>query len=96
MYLHSVCIFKGELELEGTRLVLLTCGNHQPFGLCCCMIVELVSHQSTTSLRLPWRDVSTNCMCFPLLWRDESSVNKALVNLSFDIAQWKIIDEYVG
>ena len=39
----------------------------------------LVSHQSDITLRLPWRDVSTDCMFFPRVWRDESSANRSLL-----------------
>ena len=54
-----------------------------------CIITELEPHQSATSLRLPWRDVSTNCMFFPRVWRDESSANRSLLTLSFDIRSGK-------
>ena len=54
-----------------------------------CIIIELEPHQSATSLRLPWRDVSTNCMIFPRVWRDESSAKGSLLTLSFDICSGK-------
>ena len=49
-----------------------------------CIIIELEPHQSATLLRLPWRDVSTNCMFVSRVRRDESSANRSLLTLSFD------------
>ena len=66
----------------------LTCGNHHAFCFAGC-IIELEPHQSATSLKLPWRDVSTNCMLFPRVWRDGSSANRSSLTLSFDICSGK-------
>ena len=54
-----------------------------------CIIIELEPHQSATLLRLPWRDVSTNCMFFPRVLRDETSADRSLLTLSFDICSGK-------
>ena len=54
-----------------------------------CIIISSESYQSATSLRLPWRAVSTNCIFFPLVWRDKSSANKLLLTLSFDMCSGK-------
>ena len=68
----------------------LTCSNHHTFFVFAgCIIIALEPHQSTTSLRLPWRDVSSNCMFFPRIWRDESSANRSLLTLLFNIYSGK-------
>ena len=54
-----------------------------------CIIIELELHQSSTSLRLLWRDVSTHCMFFPRVLRDESPTNRSLLTLSFDVCSGK-------
>ena len=85
MYLFNVCLFKGEFELRGISWCFWRVAITIRFVFAGCTIIELEPHQSATSLRLPWRDVSTNCMFFPRIWRDESSANRSLLTLSFDI-----------
>ena len=53
------------------------------------IIIELESHHSATLLKLLWRDISINCVFFPLVWRDKSSANKLLLTLSFDVCSGK-------
>ena len=72
MYLPNVRLFKG--ELRGLSWCFWRVAITILFVFAGCIITELEPHQSATSLRLPWRDVSTICMFFPRVWRAQGCV----------------------
>ena len=89
MYLLNVCLFKGDFELKGDLVDVSDLWKSPYFFVFAgCMIIKLEPLQSATSLMLPWRDVSTNCIFFLQVWRNESSANRSLT-LSFDLCSGK-------